>query len=117
LRLAGSPLISIGAHTVTHPCLSALNRTRQREEIVDSKTGLEQMLGREISLFSYPFGGPKDFSRASTALCREAGFSRVAVNYPGLVRRWTDPLRLPRHLVRNWDTDTFAGNLERFLYL
>jgi len=117
LRLAESPVISIGAHTATHPCLSALNSTRQREEITASKSGLEVILGREISLFSYPFGGPRDFNRVSTAICREAGFSRVTVNYPGLVHRWTEPLRLPRCLVRNWDKKAFAMNLERFLYL
>ncbi|NMC74601.1 MAG: polysaccharide deacetylase family protein [Geobacteraceae bacterium] len=115
-RLAQSPLVSIGAHTVTHPCLSALTAERQREEITASKMRLEEVLGRSVTLFSYPFGGRRDYTRTSEALCREAGFVRVASNFPGLVHRWTNPYALPRRLVRNWDRETFAIHLERFLY-
>lgn len=115
-RLAESPLVTIGAHTVTHPCLSALTEERQREEITASKMRLEEVLGTSVTLFSYPFGGPRDYDRTSEAICREAGFARVAANFPGLVHRWTNPYAMPRRLVRNWDRETFAIHLERFLY-
>ena len=78
--------------------------------------GLEEVLGTSVTLFSYPFGGPRDYDRTSEAICREAGFARVAANFPGLVHRWTNPYAMPRRLVRNWDRETFAIHLERFLY-
>lgn len=112
--LAESPLATIGAHTVSHSALSALTEGQQREEIFSSKAALEKITGNTITTFSYPFGRKNEYNRASIDLCREAGFTRVAANVPGQVHRWTDPLQLPRHLVRNWDLETFATELKRF---
>jgi peptidoglycan/xylan/chitin deacetylase (PgdA/CDA1 family) len=55
-RLASSELVTIGSHTVTHPDLSAISRDRMINEIVASKKYLEDLLGKEIKYFSYPFG-------------------------------------------------------------
>jgi peptidoglycan/xylan/chitin deacetylase (PgdA/CDA1 family) len=113
-KLAASPWATVGAHTVTHSALSALPEERQREEIFTSKQDLERITGTEITVFSYPFGRKVDYNRTSVRLCREAGFIKAASNFPGQVHRWTDPLQLPRHLVRNWDLDTFAAEMESF---
>ena len=113
-RLASSPWVTIGAHTMTHTALAALNEAQQREEIFSSKRELEQIIGSEIKVFSYPFGRKCEYNRISIDLCREAGFIKVAANFPGQVHRWTDPLQLPRHLVRNWDVATFAAELKGF---
>jgi peptidoglycan/xylan/chitin deacetylase (PgdA/CDA1 family) len=113
-KLAASPWATIGAHTVTHSALSALSEAQQRQEIFTSKHDLEKIIGREITAFSYPFGRKCEYDQTSVRLCREAGFTRVAANFPGQVHRWTDPLQLPRHLVRNWDSETFAAELTRF---
>lgn len=113
-RLAESPWATLGAHTVSHTALSALTDAQQREEIFSSKQDLEKMTGHEVTTFSYPFGRKCEYNRTSIGLCREAGFLRVAANYPGQVHRWTDPLQLPRHLVRNWDLKTFAAELDNF---
>jgi peptidoglycan/xylan/chitin deacetylase (PgdA/CDA1 family) len=113
-RLAGSRWVTIGAHTVTHTPLSILSEERQREEIVSSKIRLETLLGTEIKVFSYPFGRKSDYNRASVRICREAGFIKAASNFPGQAHRWTDPYQLPRQLVRNWGTDTFAAKVKDF---
>jgi len=113
-RLGNSPFATVGAHTVSHTLLSALSAGEQREEIVQSKKGLEELLGKEVTVFSYPFGGKKDFTADSVAICREAGFTKVAANFPGQARRWTDPYRLPRQLVRNWGEREFAHNMAGF---
>ncbi len=113
-QLTASPWATIGAHTVSHAALSALPAEQQREEIFRSRQELEYLLGSTIDVFSYPFGRKVDYNRTSVELCREAGFSRVASNFPGQVHRWTDPLQLPRHLVRNWDQATFAAELKKF---
>jgi peptidoglycan/xylan/chitin deacetylase (PgdA/CDA1 family) len=113
-RLAASPWATIGAHTVTHSALSALVEEQQRKEIFTCKNDLEKITGTEITTFSYPFGRKTDYDRTSVRLCREAGFIKAAVNFPGQVHSWTDPFQLPRHLVRNWDPDTFAAEMKGF---
>ncbi|MBI5446643.1 MAG: polysaccharide deacetylase family protein [Deltaproteobacteria bacterium] len=113
-RLAESPWVTIGAHTVTHSALAALTGEEQRAEIFASKEALERILGRAVTTFSYPFGRKRDYDRTSVRLCREAGFVKAASNFPGQVHRWTDPFQLPRHLVRDWDLDTFAAQVESF---
>ena len=112
--LAESSLVTIGAHTVTHTRLSSLSRDRQREEITESKFQLEQWLGKEIQTFSYPFGRKSDYTKESITLCRQAGFTRAAANFPGQAHRWTDSYQIPRHLVRNWPAEVFAEKLRRF---
>jgi peptidoglycan/xylan/chitin deacetylase (PgdA/CDA1 family) len=112
--LAESSWTTVGAHTVTHSRLSALGVAEQREEITASKQQLEAWLDREITVFSYPFGRRDDFTRESMAICRQAGFSKAAANFPGPVHRWTDPYRIPRHLVRNWPVEQFAEKLRGF---
>ncbi len=112
--LAGSRWVTVGAHTVTHTRLSALTEEEQRDEIVSSRRRLETLLDRSIEVFSYPFGRKCDYNGASVRSCREAGFVKVAANFPGQVHGWTDPYRLPRQLVRNWDLDTFAAKMDGF---
>ena len=112
--LAGSRWASIGAHTVTHSRLAALPPEVQHAEITASKRALEGWLGREIPLFSYPFGRRSDYTRESIRLCRESGFTKAASNFPGQAHRWTDPYQIPRHLVRNWTGEEFAARLRGF---
>ena len=113
-RIANSPWATVGAHTVTHTALAALSEAEQRREIFISKRMLEEITGREIRTFSYPFGTRKHYNRTSVRLCREAGFTKAASNFPGQAHRWTDPLQIPRHLVRNWEPEEFAARLQRF---
>jgi peptidoglycan/xylan/chitin deacetylase (PgdA/CDA1 family) len=112
--LAESSRVTIGAHTVTHTRLSSLSPEAQREEISSSKKELEGWIDREISTFSYPFGLRSDYTKQSIALCRQAGFTRAAANFPGQAHRWTDPYQIPRHLVRNWPVETFTAKLQEF---
>ncbi len=114
-QLAADDLIEIGAHTLHHSLLSALPEDAQRREIVESKLMLENLVGREITSFSYPYGGRRDYSPATEALVRDAGFHQACSNFAGLVRRGTDRWQLPRLLVRDWDGDEFARHLRKAL--
>lgn len=112
--LAKSPLVTIGAHTVTHVPLSSQTPTRQREELSVSKEKLETWLGQKISVFAYPFGGCADYTRESIRLCKEVGFTKAAANFPGQAHRWTDPYQIPRHMILNWSVDIFARKISEF---
>ncbi len=113
-QLSMSKWVTIGAHTVTHSRLSSLSPDMQREEIVGSKNQLEAWLGQKVTTFSYPFGKRCHYTNTTVALCREAGFTKVAANFPGQVHRWTDPCQIPRQLVRNWPEEIFSEKLRGF---
>ena len=46
----------IGAHSITHPNLMAVNAARRRDEILGSKQELENRFRVEVDSFAYPFG-------------------------------------------------------------
>ena len=116
LRLLGDGgLIEVGAHTVTHPQLSSLAPGEQEQEIKTSKRQLEELTGRRIETFAYPYGGTKDYTRRSADLVRNAGFSLACSNFPGIVWRTTNKFELPRILVRDWDGEEFGRRLHHIL--
>jgi peptidoglycan/xylan/chitin deacetylase (PgdA/CDA1 family) len=100
--LAAGDLVEIGAHTVTHPRLPAISSERQLEEIRSSRQQLSALLGRNVSLFSYPFGA---HDRVSVACARKAGVTCACTTEDGAVRSSTDPHRLPRIYVGDWQAD------------
>ena len=94
--LSMSGLVDIGAHTMTHPVLSSLDREIQRKEIEDSKRLLESILKRPVDSFSYPFGEIKDYGGDTIELVKNAGFRCACSNFPGLLTRKTGIFQLPR---------------------
>ena len=50
------PSISIGAHTDTHPHLTALSDAECDRELRDSQDRIEQQMGRRIRCMAYPYG-------------------------------------------------------------
>ncbi len=113
-KLAASPEVTLGAHTLSHSSLSVLPVLRQREEIAGSRARLEQWSGKPIEVFSYPFGTRDDYTTDTLSLCREMGFARTCTAFPGQWRSGTDPQQLPRQVVRDWDLHTFKKRLSRF---
>lgn len=113
-RLAASPQVTLGAHTLSHSSLSVLPASRQREEIAGAKSWLEEVLGQEVQVFSYPFGTRGDYTAETVAICRDTGFTRSCSNFHGQWRADTDLQQLPRRIVRNWDLATFKKELFRF---
>jgi peptidoglycan/xylan/chitin deacetylase (PgdA/CDA1 family) len=107
--LAASPLIEIGAHSVTHAALPALAPQAQRDEIAHSKAQLEAMVGRPVLHFAYPFG---DQSADTAALIRDAGFHSSCTTEHGAVRAGNDLFQLPRIAVGNCDGETLAASLQ-----
>lgn len=111
--LAAGGLIDIGAHTATHPLLPAQAAEVQRNEIRQSKSYLDSVLGHSITAFSYPFG---QYSREAIPLVRDAGFScACACNVPETVWWRSDPYELPRFEVQDWPGDEFERRLLQWL--
>ncbi len=114
-RLADGGLVEIGAHTVSHPVLSALSERAQKQEITESRSRLEAILGHPVESFAYPYGTRADYLTATAHIAREAGFTSACSNFEGIIGANTDPYQLPRFVVRNWDGQEFDRQLGEWL--
>jgi peptidoglycan/xylan/chitin deacetylase (PgdA/CDA1 family) len=111
-RLIEGGVVTIGAHTVTHPHLSSLSVGVQRREIEGSAKALAEIVGRPVLDFSYPHG---DFSQETVALVRSAGFLTACTTRSEPVFRGADRFALPRLQVCDWPADVLERELERRL--
>jgi peptidoglycan/xylan/chitin deacetylase (PgdA/CDA1 family) len=94
LRAAG---MEIGAHTVNHPILATLDRPAAEDEIVASKTRLEQILGEKVRAFAYPNGRPNvDYTDEHVECVRAAGYEVAVSTTRGCAIASADVLQLPR---------------------
>jgi peptidoglycan/xylan/chitin deacetylase (PgdA/CDA1 family) len=107
-------LVSAGAHTVTHPVLSALAPQRQREEILESRARLEEITAGPVTRFAYPFGERGDYTEETVGILRDAGFDCACAAFRGVVRAGTDPFQLPRCAAGDWDGEKFRRRLRKW---
>jgi peptidoglycan/xylan/chitin deacetylase (PgdA/CDA1 family) len=63
--------VDIGSHTVSHPYLTTLNDRDALHELKDSKSYLEDLLGKPVNLFAYPHG---DYDQRIRDLVEDAGY-------------------------------------------
>ncbi len=98
--------MTIGAHTMSHPILAAVEDEVARAEIVQSKQYLESLLGERVDLFAYPNGRPKqDYASAHVSMAREAGFKVAVSTAAGVFRPGDDQFQIPRFTP--WDRSSF----------
>jgi len=70
--LSKESLCTLGAHSLTHPVLRTMRNSR--EEIVQSKQILENVLKKEVLHFAYPYGGPTAVSIKNIIETKNAGY-------------------------------------------
>ena len=92
-------LIQIGAHTVSHEILTNVSLEKATREVVDSKSILQEMLGRNIDLFAYPNGTEADYNEGHIECLKENGFSGSVTTIPRLNKKLTNPYRLGRFCI------------------
>jgi peptidoglycan/xylan/chitin deacetylase (PgdA/CDA1 family) len=63
--------IYIGSHSITHRSLVLMSRAEAKKEIEESKKALEDLLGREVPSFAFPFGLSTNTYRI---MARDAGY-------------------------------------------
>lgn len=67
-------LVSLGSHTLSHPCLPELEPERAREEIERSRALLVEVTGRDVLELAFPYGAHNE---ATVAMCRAALYDTV----------------------------------------
>jgi peptidoglycan/xylan/chitin deacetylase (PgdA/CDA1 family) len=108
-ELSSSRLVEIGAHTVTHPILAQLPPEQQQQEVVGNQRDLEQILGRPVESFAFPYGISTE---ALVKNLRDMGFHCACGPAAGPVRRRTNRFLLPRETVSDWDGEEFSRKLD-----
>lgn len=93
---ATDPLVTIGAHTLTHPRLTKLDAGGARAEIAGSRDRIREELGLETKAFAYPVGdltsaGPREFE-----MVRDLGFEVAVTTVPGVLKLGQMMTALPR---------------------
>jgi peptidoglycan/xylan/chitin deacetylase (PgdA/CDA1 family) len=84
-KLAADPLVTIGAHTVSHPMLAKLPENSVRSEIDLSRSVIEAALDKRSEHLAFPVGdrtsaGPREF-----AIAAELGFKTAVTTHPGVL--------------------------------
>ena len=97
--------VTIGSHTRTHPRLPELDAEAKRSEVRGSKARLEDVIGRSVTAFAYPYGLFDDDARQAVA---EAGYRTACSTRSGFNGPDAD-----RYLLRR--IEVFGGdNLWQF---
>lgn len=110
-----STCVEVGSHSVHHEVLALRNRSEQRQSIIGDRDVLGDLCGRKIRSFAYPYGERSDYTGQTVRIVRDAGFEAACVNHPGLVKPWTDVLRIPRYVVRDWTAAELLQRMEEWL--
>lgn len=100
----------IGAHTLTHPRLSQVTLAQAREEIFASKKKLEDLFGRPVRHFCYPYG---DWNPAIRDLVIAAGYETATTTAIGVNTAATPRFELKRFMARHQSL-SFKALKERF---
>lgn len=111
IRLSDGNLVEIGSHTVTHRVLAEMPADLQRSELIQSKDQLEDILGRPVTNFAYPYGRRSDYTEQTIRLTQESGYMSACSAFPGVVGKSTNLHELPRFAVHDWDGETFQRHL------
>jgi peptidoglycan/xylan/chitin deacetylase (PgdA/CDA1 family) len=95
----------IGSHTLDHPFLTKLPAAEAKEQIRASKKKLEDLFGRPIEHFCYPYG---DWNSAVRDLVAETGYRTACTTDSGANQTTDSNFALKRFTARypsrNWKT-------------
>jgi peptidoglycan/xylan/chitin deacetylase (PgdA/CDA1 family) len=106
--LIAGGLVSIGAHTVTHPLMPELAPAACRHELAASKLACEALAGAPVTAFAYPFG---EYSAATCKTVRDAGFTFACSTGRAPAVAACDLFALRRIYITNLNGDAFEERL------
>jgi peptidoglycan/xylan/chitin deacetylase (PgdA/CDA1 family) len=96
--LAGDPLVTIGAHTITHCNLAAQSEAIAKEELSVGRARIEAALGRPALHLAYPYGDKLAAAAREFALAGACGYKTAVTTRPGMLfaENVDHPTALPR---------------------
>lgn len=109
-ELSDSGLITIGAHTISHPILSRVDNAQARHEIMQSKQMIEQKIGKNVDYFAYPNGQPADITPDVITLVKQSGYAAGFTTIPGKNTHKSDFYYLKRFDITNSISTNHKGD-------
>ncbi|QIG96957.1 MULTISPECIES: polysaccharide deacetylase family protein [unclassified Bradyrhizobium] len=82
---ADDPLVTIGAHTITHCNLAKQSETIASFELATSRARIEQALQRPVAHLAYPYGDRIAAGQREFALAKSIGFKTAVTTRPGML--------------------------------
>jgi peptidoglycan/xylan/chitin deacetylase (PgdA/CDA1 family) len=82
---AADPLVTVGAHTITHCNLAAQSEAGAAAELTVSRARIEEALQRAVVHLAYPYGDRAAASAREFALARANGYKTAVTTRPGMV--------------------------------
>ena len=79
--------MEVGSHSVGHPDMRTLDHEAAKAEFLRSKYFLEELIGIEVTKFSFPFGKYKD---EHLSLAKQCGYQSIFGSMHGLVSKEMD---------------------------
>lgn len=93
-----TPLITFGAHTVSHPILAEMDDQSSRREIEQSKREVEELINQNVEFFAYPNGRyGQDFGEREKEYVAESGYRAAFTTDWGPVTYSSQCFALPRY--------------------
>ncbi len=83
--LASDPLVTIGAHTVSHFSLAKLPEARAFDEMKRGADRVKKVLGSWPEHFSYPYGDPGSAGPREFRIAKELGFKTAVTTRKGVL--------------------------------
>jgi peptidoglycan/xylan/chitin deacetylase (PgdA/CDA1 family) len=82
---AADPLVTIGAHTLSHCNVAKCTSDTAEHEIAGSRASIEAKLNRPVMHFAYPYGDKGAATARDFAMVRKLGFKTAVTTRPGML--------------------------------
>ena len=117
-ELSALPNVSIGSHSKSHSNLTRLNENEIIDELKESKSCIEDIIGKKVTMFSYPHGGVNEAVRDLVESC---GYKVAANSHFDTNKIIRDEFMLKRNEIWSVDsikifTDKLEGNWDWLKY-
>jgi peptidoglycan/xylan/chitin deacetylase (PgdA/CDA1 family) len=93
--------VEVGSHSRTHPRLSRLGPAEVADEVLNSKSVLEEALGGEVRHFCYPYG---DFNEAVREAVEAAEYAGALTCIRGAANAADNAFEVPRKAISYGDS-------------
>ena len=114
-RLNSHPLITIGAHTQSHPNLSSISSDDVYKELINCKRLIESKLNCSVDHFAYPYGTKRECQDREHLSSFEVGFKTSVTTYNKVFcRNKNSKFVIPRVVVLNTGLNTLKNQIFGF---
>ena len=103
-RYAGSDWVTFGSHSVDHRSMAAQDEEMLNWQLAESKKSIEEIIGRPVSHFCYPYGDPSAIGKLAPRVARKY-YASATTMVRGVCDAARDPWYLPRIPVYDSDSN------------